>query len=154
MCPSAPRVCSEPGGQKPVLSLSLDLIQCQGIVRNTNTKLWLLKTMQRVMSWNGTYKMLSTWSLKWFYWLFSTILSHIQLKVHTQQSNYDLCIKETKLYNCLKFDAMRLWMTNNTSLITTITLFNRTNIKTSSPDLNKQGSFCVCAQPMTDDVTM
>ena len=27
MCPSAPRVRSEPGGQKPVLSLSLDLIQ-------------------------------------------------------------------------------------------------------------------------------
>ena len=27
MCPSAPRVCSEPGGQRPVLSLSLDLIQ-------------------------------------------------------------------------------------------------------------------------------
>ena len=26
MCPSAPRVWSEPGGQKPVLSLSLDLI--------------------------------------------------------------------------------------------------------------------------------
>ena len=26
MCPSAPRVCSEPGGQKFVLSLSLDLI--------------------------------------------------------------------------------------------------------------------------------
>ena len=26
MCPSAPRVCSEPGAQKPVLSLSLDLI--------------------------------------------------------------------------------------------------------------------------------
>ena len=26
MCPSAPRECSEPGGQKPVLSLSLDLI--------------------------------------------------------------------------------------------------------------------------------
>ena len=26
MCPSAPRVCSEPGGQKPELSLSLDLI--------------------------------------------------------------------------------------------------------------------------------
>ena len=26
MCPSAPRVCNEPGGQKPVLSLSLDLI--------------------------------------------------------------------------------------------------------------------------------
>ena len=26
MCPSAPRVCSEPGVQKPVLSLSLDLI--------------------------------------------------------------------------------------------------------------------------------
>ena len=24
MCPSAPRVCSEPGGQKPLLSLSLD----------------------------------------------------------------------------------------------------------------------------------
>ena len=28
MCPSAPRVCSEPGGQKPILSLSLDLIFC------------------------------------------------------------------------------------------------------------------------------
>ena len=26
MCPSAPRVCSEPGGQKPILSLSLDRI--------------------------------------------------------------------------------------------------------------------------------
>ena len=26
MCPSAPRVCSEPGGQRPVLSLSLNLI--------------------------------------------------------------------------------------------------------------------------------
>ena len=26
MCPSAPRVCSKPGGQRPVLSLSLDLI--------------------------------------------------------------------------------------------------------------------------------
>ena len=26
MCPSAPRVCSKPGGQKPVLSLSLDRI--------------------------------------------------------------------------------------------------------------------------------
>ena len=26
MCSSAPRVCSKPGGQKPVLSLSLDLI--------------------------------------------------------------------------------------------------------------------------------
>ena len=26
MCPSAPRVCSEPGGQQPVLSLSLDRI--------------------------------------------------------------------------------------------------------------------------------
>ena len=27
MCPFAPRVCSEPDGQKPVLSLSLDLIR-------------------------------------------------------------------------------------------------------------------------------
>ena len=26
MCPSAPRVCSEPGGQKPVLLLSLERI--------------------------------------------------------------------------------------------------------------------------------
>ena len=26
MCPSAPRVCSEPSGQKPVLSLSMELI--------------------------------------------------------------------------------------------------------------------------------
>ena len=31
MCPSAPRVCSEPGGQKPVLSLSLDLIDKEEI---------------------------------------------------------------------------------------------------------------------------
>ena len=30
MCPSAPMVCSEPGGQKPVLSLSLDLINSRG----------------------------------------------------------------------------------------------------------------------------
>ena len=29
MCPSAPRVCSELGGQKPVLSLSLDIIGIQ-----------------------------------------------------------------------------------------------------------------------------
>ena len=35
MCPSAPRVCSEPGDQKPVLSLSLDRIisrVCSGVV--------------------------------------------------------------------------------------------------------------------------
>ena len=41
MCPSAPRVCSEPGGQKPVLSLSLDLIDrnncCGGAQLDTNT---------------------------------------------------------------------------------------------------------------------
>ena len=30
MCPSAPRVCSESGGKKPVLSLSLDLITPTG----------------------------------------------------------------------------------------------------------------------------
>ena len=33
MCPSAPRVCSEPGGQKPVLSLSLDRIWWSGTHR-------------------------------------------------------------------------------------------------------------------------
>ena len=27
MCPSAPKVCSKPDGQKPVLSLSLDRIE-------------------------------------------------------------------------------------------------------------------------------
>ena len=33
MCPSAPRVCSEPGGQKPVLSLSLDLISVKALLQ-------------------------------------------------------------------------------------------------------------------------
>ena len=33
MCPSAPRVCSEPGGQKPVLSLSLDLIDSRLVLQ-------------------------------------------------------------------------------------------------------------------------
>ena len=37
MCPSAPRVCSEPGGQKPVLSLSLDLI-CHIVTESWFTK--------------------------------------------------------------------------------------------------------------------
>ena len=50
MCPSAPRVCSEPGGQRPVLSLSLYLIhllhvQASHIVRQSqfhdgNSNLW------------------------------------------------------------------------------------------------------------------
>ena len=31
MCPSAPRVSSEPGGQKPVLSLSLDRINNESV---------------------------------------------------------------------------------------------------------------------------
>ena len=35
MCPSAPRVCSEPGGQKPVLSLSLDPIHIMYITQHT-----------------------------------------------------------------------------------------------------------------------
>ena len=34
MWPSAPRVCSEPGGQKPVLSLSLDLIEMNSYLHN------------------------------------------------------------------------------------------------------------------------
>ena len=34
MCPSAPWVCSEPGGQKPVLSLLLDRIGPLGTLRN------------------------------------------------------------------------------------------------------------------------
>ena len=38
MCPSAPTVCSEPGGQRPVLSLSLDLINSlERSFRNTDS---------------------------------------------------------------------------------------------------------------------
>ena len=39
MCPSAPRVCSEPGGQKTVLSLSLDCIGPWGICPQIWSKL-------------------------------------------------------------------------------------------------------------------
>ena len=45
MCPSAPRVCNEPGGQKPVLSLSLDRIVQSVVIlfwrEIFNVKLWM-----------------------------------------------------------------------------------------------------------------
>ena len=46
MCPSAPRVCSEPGGQKPVLSLSLDLIRpCIGFCCWSRPLTYLLRLL-------------------------------------------------------------------------------------------------------------
>ena len=39
MCPSAPRVCNEPGGQKPVLSLSLDRIVAGSFLGDINDPL-------------------------------------------------------------------------------------------------------------------
>ena len=51
MCPSAPRVCSEPGDQKPVLSLSLDRIQFteagqarRGFPQPSDGERWLAQT--------------------------------------------------------------------------------------------------------------
>ena len=41
MCPSAPRVCSEPGGQRPVLSLSLDLIGCWANYVTSTFEFWV-----------------------------------------------------------------------------------------------------------------
>ena len=50
MCPSAPRVCSEPGGQKPVLSLSLDLIlHTKYIVYNVSS------SMKHLYGWFPIY---------------------------------------------------------------------------------------------------
>ena len=40
MCPSAPRVCSEPGGQRPVLSLSLDLIDSSSAPPHRGGVMW------------------------------------------------------------------------------------------------------------------
>ena len=51
-CPSAPRVCSEPGGQKPVLSLSLDLIGSLGThftdISETCIKIFFARKCQRL----------------------------------------------------------------------------------------------------------
>ena len=55
MCPSAPRVCSEPGGQKPVLSLTLDLIQWK--FRFTLTSILIQWLLQNFV--NGTTAVLS-----------------------------------------------------------------------------------------------
>ena len=52
MCPSAPRVCCEPGGQKPVLSLSLDLIEecwCHCKIHPVLTYHYLLRRFQMVL---------------------------------------------------------------------------------------------------------
>ena len=48
MCPSAPRVCSEPGAQKPVLSLSLDLIVLRWISLDLSDD---KSTLVQVMAW-------------------------------------------------------------------------------------------------------
>ena len=61
MCPSAPRVCSEPGGQKPVLSLSLDRIgnkfqwilnQNTTILIQENEFVILVCKMAAILSWS------------------------------------------------------------------------------------------------------
>ena len=41
MCPSAPRVCSEPGGQRPVPWLSLDFISMYDWFHFLNFPIWL-----------------------------------------------------------------------------------------------------------------
>ena len=65
MCPSAPRVCSEPGGQKPVLSLSLDFIHWiqelsrgwryswTSADRRCSNYIWVINKF--IAYWNATY---------------------------------------------------------------------------------------------------
>ena len=60
MCPSAPRVCSEPGGQKPVLSLLLDLIGSTG----SNTMLRWNNYIFPYLYWRHLCRLLAPAGLK------------------------------------------------------------------------------------------
>ena len=76
MCPSAPRVCSEPGGQKPVLSLSLDRILSAKIKKHENSFSELAKSDET-----------HPWSSQVNYWMpFASIL----------EKNY--CYNNVRLY--------------------------------------------------------
>ena len=52
MCPSAPRVCSEPGGQKLVLSLSLDLIASTTKLHSFTNNTSSLNTINSLQPWS------------------------------------------------------------------------------------------------------
>ena len=54
ICPSAPRVCSEPGGQKPVLSLSLDRIGARASAVTVMIKSRIIYLMDEHVK-NGLY---------------------------------------------------------------------------------------------------
>ena len=61
MCPSAPRVCSEPGGQKLVLSLSLDRIawKWDEFIKKGQDCAWI----QVFCHWQNTWNQAKTWQI-------------------------------------------------------------------------------------------
>ena len=72
MCPSAPRVCSEPGGQKPVLSLSLDRIR--GHVYSIATTDWPVDNRLKLCS--GCWLTLSFISMAKYKIAVTPLLTH------------------------------------------------------------------------------
>ena len=87
MCPSAPRVCSEPGGQRPVLSLSLDLIG-QGL--------------KMIMVYMGIYKQLYNCRLTWK-WQATTV------KNNRQFSNFLYSVVRLNGFMILKKSISQFW---------------------------------------------
>ena len=55
MCPSAPRVCNEPGGQKPVLSLSLDRIKNAASQSSQTRMIWKWNIVSNVTPFRQFY---------------------------------------------------------------------------------------------------
>ena len=90
MCPSAPRVRSEPGGQKPVLSLSLDRINEDTIQNNTshaghNNSVYTITPCNKIAWWQPEFCSEVDWKatckfLDFVYLFFGLMCAHCNFR--------------------------------------------------------------------------
>ena len=90
MCPSAPMVCSEPGGQKPVLSLSLDLIDNK-------------PALVQIMTWHRIGQAIIWITADPIHWRIYTALggdetTHPQYYNHRSLSNSTIRLTPSRIY--------------------------------------------------------
>ena len=117
MCPSAPRVCSEPGGQRPVLSLSLDLIRFFFVFFFFSfVKTWVwskmaVKTWFKILAWPWIYLFLTRECAKMpIFQAWNYDLNLIFFVIQTLRSLPGTMWKLSKCYVSIKTVVRILWI--------------------------------------------